>query len=94
MLPDAIPETGRRPGLQLFYYYLEGFIFLFCFMYVDILHVCMSVHAYIYLVLMEIRKGHWIPWNWGSRQLSLQVGAGNQVLLTVEPSPQLPWLPV
>lgn len=91
---------SQRLGEDLGYSYLIIILkvyFLFCFMYVNILHVCMSVHAYIYLVLMEIRKGHWIPWNWGSRQLSLQVGAGNQeqpVLLTFEPSPQLPWLAV
>lgn len=34
----------------------------------DILYVCMSVH-YVYTVHKEARRRHYIPWDWGYRQL-------------------------
>lgn len=38
-------------------------VILFCFR-----HVCLAVY-HMCLMLMKVRRGHWIPWNWNYRWL-------------------------
>lgn len=34
----------------------------------SVLPACM--YACIYIVFIEVRKGHWVPWDWNYRWLS------------------------
>jgi hypothetical protein len=44
------------------------FTYLFIFMCMGVLTICMSVH-HMHALPMDPRRGHWIPWNWDYKQL-------------------------
>lgn len=70
----CVGEPGPSQGPRIYSASLFAELYFLRDLFIFILHICLSAcmsicSAAVGLMPMEVRRGHWLPWNWNLRWL-------------------------